>query len=512
MFGAQGELWDQASSNNRLLDWSYAGYGEGPQPQPSMNVACNVVEDYGAVGDGLTDSSEAFLRAIEATETGVIFVPPGTYLLNTQLVITRSGVSIKGAGQTQTTIFFNSSLTDLYGNNWKGGDGWNGTINGKFSQWMNAPGLIRFLGQGPEWWREIASVTSKALRGSNHIEISDATHLVIGSWISIGLSADQGNLLFKDLNKMPASSACSGCMNPTTGNGQRGGKGDALRFHSKVLSVVGSRVTLERPLPFNISMEYEPTVYSFMRGVSEVGISDLIIEMRHSSYEGHFLEPGFNGVEFSDASNCWARNLTILNGDTLLSFYRSSFCTADLIKTGVTASRNNQGTRLDCHHGINVSSSQDILISNVNHKIKCHHDMTVFNFTLGVAFINITGPDLSLDHHRFYPYGTLWQNIDVGLGSRVFEGGGLTPWGSASSSFTTFWNVKSLKGVSSVPKRYDFGRNANFVAMGWKDPSLLVDLVSLNSNSQSWVVENVPNGKRLIPIDLYNAMKEIRMQ
>lgn len=51
-------------------------------------------------------------------------------------------------------------------------------------------------------------------------------------------------------------------------------------------------------------------------------------------YEGHFLEAGWNGIEFSDVSQCWARNVTIINGDTLLSFYRSSFCTV----SGFTAS------------------------------------------------------------------------------------------------------------------------------------------------------------------------------
>lgn len=84
---------------------------------------------------------------------------------------------------------------------------------------------------------------------------------------------------------------------------------------------------------------------------------------------------------------------------------------------------------MDCHHGINVSSSQDVLVSNVNHRMQCYHDMTIFNFTLGLAFVNITGPNLNLDHHRFYPYGTLWSNINLGAGTRVFTSGGLTPWG-----------------------------------------------------------------------------------
>lgn len=56
---------------------------------------------------------------------------------------------------------------------------------------------------------------------------------------------------------------------------------------------------------------------------------------RWERYDGHFTEAGWNGVEFTDTSNCWARDLDIVNGDTLLSFYRSSFCTATDIEMRV---------------------------------------------------------------------------------------------------------------------------------------------------------------------------------
>eukprot|EP00955_Chlamydomonas_euryale_P111447 366067-Chlamydomonas_euryale.AAC.2 len=136
---------------------------------------------------------------------------------------------------------------------------------------------------------------------------------------------------------------------------------------------------------------------------------------------GHFTEVGYNGVEFTDASHCWARDLNILNGDTLLSFYRSSFCTADGIRMGVTNPRNSWGIGcshafkacslqeisftnqaasstyslcstkprnswgIDCHHGLNASSSQDILFTNWEMNMKCWHDVTVFNHTVGLG-------------------------------------------------------------------------------------------------------------------------------
>lgn len=54
-----------------------SGYAAGERPIPDVPVAADVVKDYGAVGDGVADDSDAFVRAIAETESGAIFVPPG---------------------------------------------------------------------------------------------------------------------------------------------------------------------------------------------------------------------------------------------------------------------------------------------------------------------------------------------------------------------------------------------------------------------------------------------------
>ena len=80
------------------------------------------------------------------------------------------------------------------------------------------------------------------------------------------------------------------------------------------------------------------------------------------------------------------------------------------------------------------------------------------NHQIGVVFANITGPDISMDGHRFYPYGTLFTNINLGLGTHPFLSGGLSPWGSIAASFTTFWNIKTRSGwVPIAPPGYDMG-------------------------------------------------------
>ncbi|MCS3867490.1 hypothetical protein J3D55_000406 [Chryseobacterium ginsenosidimutans] len=59
------------------------------------------VKMYGAIGDGLTDDSEAIQKAVdfcERTSQKTLFFPPGNYLLNTPVENSRGGVKFIGSG------------------------------------------------------------------------------------------------------------------------------------------------------------------------------------------------------------------------------------------------------------------------------------------------------------------------------------------------------------------------------------------------------------------------------
>jgi len=85
LWGRTGELW---RADGRLPDFSHAGYHCGDDPIPKPSVATSV-RLFGAKGDGVTDDTKAFQRAIDATAEGAIRVPRGRYVITDFVYIRR---------------------------------------------------------------------------------------------------------------------------------------------------------------------------------------------------------------------------------------------------------------------------------------------------------------------------------------------------------------------------------------------------------------------------------------
>jgi hypothetical protein len=80
LWGCKGELFASAGTGpaGRLYDWSWAGFAGGDAPLPALAVAADVRADFGAVGDGVADDSQAFLDAIASVkDRAVLFIPEG---------------------------------------------------------------------------------------------------------------------------------------------------------------------------------------------------------------------------------------------------------------------------------------------------------------------------------------------------------------------------------------------------------------------------------------------------
>ncbi len=104
------------SQDTYLQDYSYAGYHMGENGVPGIpnsnqlpKPIYNVVTQYGAKNDGSVNASTAIQKAIDAASAngqGTVYLPAGTYLINTPFLrINSSNVVLKGDGPDKTKVY-----------------------------------------------------------------------------------------------------------------------------------------------------------------------------------------------------------------------------------------------------------------------------------------------------------------------------------------------------------------------------------------------------------------------
>lgn len=469
LWGQGGERW---RPDGRLPDFSHAGYREGRESIPTLPVTASV-KDFGAKGDGTSDDSQAFLHAVQATPTGALFIPAGRYLLRQRIQIKRSGLVLRGEGASRTTLYFAASLTSAIGD---------GAAFAPGGSWSWSGGLLSFEGQLQG--EKITEVIQAAPRGARLLIVADSTKLKAGQEVRLVMTDTDGSLarrLHNDALNGPADLL---------------GK-ELIDFTSKIRSVDGALVTLERPVRTDIKPQWKPTLWSSRPIVQEVGVEDLTIEFPPTSYAGHHNEPGYNAIDFSGIQNGWARRLEILNADSgILLRDRTRFCTVESVRFNAASGRLVSG--IGGHHGLlAMGYVQDCLLSGIEFTFTFIHDTAVSSLAAGNVFADLTGVDVNFDHHRKIPFENLFTAIDAGIGSRLWESGGDENAGPHSGARETFWNIRTQR-PQELPA-WGVETNVVGVTMSGQTSSLPIT----NAPLGSWV-EKIPPSS-LQPPNLYLA-------
>ncbi len=474
LWGEGGESW---TPGGRLPDFSYAGYHRGERPLPILRPETSV-KKFGAVGDGKTDDTAAFQKALSQAAGKVIAIPPGRYLITDILEIHDSGTVLQGAGPERTTIYAPIPLEKIRPN-------MGATTGGKpTSNYSWSGGII--WAKGRQSTKALAQVTRAALRGETMLHVDRPGNFKVGDAVRLSLTDDKDNSLIHHLY----------AGDPGDFSNLRGVRG-SLAATVLDIDLQKGTVILDRPLKTDVRLKWKPVLLEDASSVEEIGIENLTFEFPVSDYEGHFTELGHNAIALGGVRNSWVRHVTIRNADSGM-FIGGSNITLERIlwlsDRGRHRTRNSSG-----HHGITLSGT-DLLLTDFEFRTKFIHDITMTRGSAGNVVSNGRGEDLCFDHHKYANHANLFTDIDVGAGSNIFHSGGGAKLGRHCGAWTTWWNIRSEK---PIPFPVDWAAEMiNLVGLQGKGPAV-------TTPNGRWF-ELIPS-EQITPQNLYRAQLQRRL-
>lgn len=192
-----------------VISWENSGC-----PDENIKIENNInIKDFGAVGDGRTDDSYAFIKAITKSKPYTrIIIPEGVYILNKPLRIYKS-IILKGQGVDKTRLIFD----------------------------FEGDPAFDAITIGPEGKSEWVQLISGFTKGSDVLEVNNNVYFEPGVFVEI----EQDN----DAEKMYTSPEW---IQPWAQN--------VVGQLFQVVSVIGNKITLDEPLHIDFDANLKPRI------------------------------------------------------------------------------------------------------------------------------------------------------------------------------------------------------------------------------------------------------------
>jgi len=418
LWGRNGELWSPIS---RLPDFSYAGYSRGEHPLRELKADVSV-KQFGAIGDGETDDTHAFKKAIDLSPGKTILVPTGRYRITDFLYIRHNGTSLLGESPVSSILFFPTPLHTIKPD-------MGATTSGQpTSNYSWSGGFVYVTGSSSR--DVLAEVTSQTKRGQRSLSVSKPEAFTVGQDVRLSLRDTERQSLAKYLY----------ADDPGSITNLKSRTQVSFLFRITKIDTAGKHIEFDRPLRSDVRLEWRPRLYDASCSVEDVGIQNLCFEFPVTPYKGHFTELGYNAIAMRSVRNCWVRNIRIHNADSGMFISGNNITLREI---SLTSERPRERQRKATgHHGITIGG-QDNLLDNFQFETRFMHDITVTSGSAGNVAASGRGVDICFDHHCYAPHANLFTDIDLGEGSRMFQSGGGAALGRHSASWETFWCIRA---------------------------------------------------------------------
>jgi len=295
---AQGRLqYVPDARGNTVPDFSGVGYRNGEVVIPTVPVAVTI----GPVkGDNRTRIQAAIdmVSALPLNASGfrgAVLLTAGLYGVNGPLVVGACGVVLRGqgAGPTGTTLL--------------------ATLRKQYT-------LVSFTGAGASVVQSSTGmlITNPYLPiGARTCTVASGHTFAVGDLVVLRRTPNQAWINMLGMNTLHAQDSTSVDWTPS---------GYTIDFKRKVMAVSGNDITLDAPVVDPIDPAYATGTllkYTWTGSLENVGIENMRLDSEYSSPNDELH--GWDGVDFENTQNGWARDLEVYHfGYSAVKVYSSS--------------------------------------------------------------------------------------------------------------------------------------------------------------------------------------------
>ncbi|MHC4392098.1 MAG: DUF4955 domain-containing protein [Planctomycetota bacterium] len=476
-------LWKQfvkAKANGEeptLPDFSFAGYHHGERAIPKIEGPIFDVTDFGAVPDDNKSDQAGLQKALDAAAAaggGVVSLPPGRFLINTDrkamrsLTLTSGNVVLRGSGAgrggTQIAMVHPRDPT-----------------NPKLM--YSTPYQIQLGAGGGD--AVLTRVTGPARRETFAVTVEDASKLAAGQWVTLRLkSTDAVSTYLAPYKPQPAWTRMT-----TAG----------IQFQEvhRVASVKDNRVTFDGPIRQTIDPAHGWEITTFAH-VEEVGVEDIAFV---GGWQGPFIhhrsaldDSGYSALQLRRVINGWVRRCAFVGWNQCLQLSQCAY--TSVLQVRLAGARG--------HGSIYVRGGGDgVLVGLVEDTSGHHHGPSVGYQTSGVVFWRYRmASEQPIDSHSGTPIATLLDRVD---GGRLKGSGGPKAGLPNHLSHYVLWNFRHR----AKPRSYDFWHRTG------RDTFVKPIICGLHGREvtikSSSVQVNESQNQPVLPLSLFEAQLELRL-
>jgi hypothetical protein len=468
-----------------IPDYSWAGYERGEKAIPVAAGKRFDVTDYGAKPDDLVDDRDAIQKAIDAAAAnggGVVYLPAGRYLVNTDfndrgtIRIEASNIILKGAGSRQGGTIIHQ--IQPFGK----GDPYALTRMhlGDNILLIHSRDEERSLSSMPV----ICKVTGDSPAQAFNVTVDNASDLKVGQYVYLYA------LNNKIIERAVKPFAIDEEWTTTTQN-----KAYIVEIH-QVAKITGNTVTFAEPIRYDIlaSDQWDLRQHN---PIANVGIEDITFMGNHWHHYKHHRsgmdDSGWAMIKIKGVTNSYVQRCSFLNVSQALYVSLSSYVTAmNITQAGNTS-----------HHSPRISFyTYGILAGLIDDQAGSTHGPSLNAGTVGTVFWRWKGVDGSIDSHAGRPFCSLYDCIDA---THINSSGGRRSYPQHLRDLM-LWNVHM---ISDKPQHYDF----------WQPKSnnvfVMPNVVGMHGGNVTFNKEHVglveSLGQKVSPESLYEAQLALRL-